>query len=271
MIYSSCCQQKCNQVAHGAPSQAAHHDMLHGRRLTGDFGGDLVKRFLDDASNSVAPAALVLDVGANQGNWGHDVLLRLLRRTRRTPPRHVARLVSFEPQPQYLSNLLRQAREWNASHLPRSSWTVLPFAAWKEATNLTFYLSKFTEASSLVAEQALAFSDPGPWCEGNASACIRPVSVPAIDFASYLHAALGPPGTVWPVMLKLDVEAAEYDVLPSLLVSGALCAISHIFIECTSSEAGMRGLPDSQPLPRSTLTLARSIVLASSPAGPKGI
>ena len=204
--------------------------------MPGASGDRLIRLFLEEVSSSTAPAVLVIDVGANDGKWGQRVLGKLLsritRRKRRANP--AARLVSVEPQPRHIAKLMPLAQRWNDSHLPRSSWEVVPAVAWTEAANLTFYLSSDTEASSLVEEQALAFSDPGPWCSGAGAAsgrCIRPVRVPAIDFASSLLSALGSPGTVWPALLKLDVEASEYALLPKLLVSGALCGVSHILVE----------------------------------------
>ena len=40
-----------------------------------------------------------------------------------------------------------------------------------------------------------------------------------------------PKGFDGPVVMKLDIEGSEYDVLPQLITSGALCAIDALFLE----------------------------------------
>ena len=202
-----------------------------------------MNQFIRSVSRSNSPLALVFDVGANTGDWGAVTMWKLAHQARnRGPLRRTLRLVSFEPQQALSEKLIKRAASYNATHLPRSSWSVYKAAAWtKDTANLTFFKSSFSEASSLVAEQALAFSNPGPWCGRAGSNCAPPMPVRGVDFARLLvglvasapsihdGGALEEPAV--PVLIKLDVEAAEYDLLPKLIVSGALCMATHLFVE----------------------------------------
>ena len=57
----------------------------------------------------------------------------------------------------------------------------------------------------------------------------RTYSVNALDFSEFALRTLGPSDTH--VLLKLDVESAEYQLLPRLLTSGVLCRASHLIVE----------------------------------------
>ena len=154
----------------------------------------------------------VIDVGANNGQWARHVL----ERVREYGTRMRVEPILFEPQKEYAESLRQLAFDWGG--------TFHPAVAWTRATNLTFYLSNFKEASSLSEQLALTFSRP----EVNTHA--RSVTVPAVDLARVLRNCVQR-ARGGPIIVKLDVEAAEYDLLPRLLITGALCRCTFLLIE----------------------------------------
>lgn len=159
-----------------------------------------------------AQTGFVIDVGANNGQWARHVL----ERVRAYGPRMRVEPILFEPQKEYAESLRQLAFDWGG--------TFHPAAAWTRATNLSFYLSNFKEASSLSEQLALTFSKP----EVNARA--RRVTVPTVDLARVLRNCVQR-ARGGPIILKLDVEAAEYDLLPRLLITGALCRCTFLLVE----------------------------------------
>ena len=98
-------------------------------------------------------------------------------------------------------------------------------AAWIEETNLTFHLFKNSESASLVSSSSDAAS----------SARTGAITVRAVDLAEYLRHTLPDPSPSDPnatlAFLKLDIEGGEYDVLPRLLGTRALCRVRFLLIE----------------------------------------
>jgi len=159
-----------------------------------------------------AQTGFVIDVGANNGQWARHVL----ERVRAYGKRMRVEPILFEPQKEYAESLRQLAFDWGG--------TFHPAAAWTRATNLSFYLSHFKEASSLSEQLALTFSKP----EVNTRA--RRVTVPTVDLARVLRNCVQR-ARGGPIMVKLDVEAAEYDLLPRLLITGALCRCTFLLVE----------------------------------------
>jgi hypothetical protein len=65
-------------------------------------------------------------------------------------------------------------------------------------------------------------------------------TIPAVDVAA---------GVVPTVFMKLDIEGAEYFVLPRLVTSGALCHVASIFMEWhprVATDAALAGVRDAQ-------------------------
>jgi len=164
--------------------------------------------------NAATPAqtGFVIDVGANNGQWARYVLQRVREYGKqiRVEP------VLFEPQREYAASLKQLADEWGG--------TFYPAVAWTRTANRSFYLSDLKEASSLSEQLALTFSKP------EVNSRVRRVVVPAVNFGNVLRSC------VWrskggPIIVKLDVEAAEYDLLPRLLLTGALCRCTFLIIE----------------------------------------
>ena len=179
----------------------------------GEQGEAAINRFvaLVHAANPMQ-TGFVIDVGANNGQWARQIL----ERVRKYGTRMRVEPILFEPQREYAAGLQKLASDWGGKFYPAVAWT--------KATNLSFYLSNFKEASSLSEQLALTFSRP------EVNTRVNHITVPAVDLSRVLRSC------VWrarggPVILKLDVEAAEYDLLPRLLITGALCRCTFLLVE----------------------------------------
>lgn len=180
---------------------------------SGEQGEAAIQRFVNAVRDApIYQTAFVLDVGANNGAWAS----RVMERVRREGTKVRVWPVLFEPQKEYFVRLQQLAGDWGG--------TFYPAVAWTKAANLSFYLSHFKEASSLSEQIALTFSKP------DVNARTRRVTVPAVDLAHVLRSCVRR-ANGGPIILKLDVEAAEYDVLPRLLFTGALCRCTFLLIE----------------------------------------
>ncbi|GJN33496.1 hypothetical protein PR202_gb22105 [Eleusine coracana subsp. coracana] len=106
--------------------------------------------------------------------------------------------------------------------------TLLPYAAWVKNETLKFEIN----------------GDPGKEEEAKANGRgmgrIRPTagnkmsggevrSVPAFDFAEWLKQTVSEQDYV---VMKMDVEGTEFDLIPRLFDTGAICLIDELFLEC---------------------------------------
>jgi FkbM family methyltransferase len=158
------------------------------------------------------PSALVLDVGSNNGMWADQIMHAADAWQRRTSSHAAIDLVMFEVQPRFFRALDHIATKWNGSLVAKAAWT--------SDTNMTLHVSGMKVASSLVESMARRFKREGT------------LAVQAIDFADWLERRVRPlVGRPKSVFLKLDIESAEYYVLPHLLTHGALCLVDHLLVE----------------------------------------
>ena len=160
------------------------------------------------------PAVTLLDVGTNAGTFSAAMMTWLHRRAPAVAPR----LVMFEPQPQFRTSLATLAERWNG--------VLLPAAAWTHDTKLTFHIDRNNSESSSLLEKA---------DKSVAKHQRSTIVVPAVDFAAYLLRDLLPaPATKNNdsiAFLKFDVEGAEFDVMPQLIKTHALCRTRFLLIE----------------------------------------
>lgn len=151
------------------------------------------------------PDPLILDCGANIG-------ISVLNFRRRIPG---ARIVAFEPDPAVYPVLLQNLHD-NAV----TGVEALNRAVWTEDGELPFYApnERGRRGSRIDASQA----------EGGQ----HHVSVASIDFAAYLDGLDAPVD-----LLKMDIEGAEFDVIPHL--EGHLGPVRSMLVECHVSSARM--------------------------------
>ena len=138
----------------------------------GEQGEAAINRFVALVhAASPTQTGFVVDVGANNGQWARHIL----QRVRAYVTRMRVEPILFEPQREYAPELRKLADDWGGEFYPAVAWT--------KATNLSFYLSHFKEASSLSEQLALTFSRP------EVNSRVRHVTVPAVNFGSVLRGA----------------------------------------------------------------------------------
>ena len=177
------------------------------------FDVPVVDSFVDAAArltDARSVRLVVFDVGANTGTWSASMFDRLENATRRIGgPR--AELHIFEPQPRFTPRLKRLA--------DRNGATFHAKAAWTNVTQLRFFESINKEMASLRLAMAMR------------KGVTRSYLVETVDLAQYVRGALRADRRPALALLKLDVESAEFDVLPALLARGVLCELTHVYVE----------------------------------------
>ena len=164
------------------------------------------------------PTVAVLDVGANTGAFS----LLMMQKLRDVAPSLRPHLTMFEPQPQFRKLLDGYAAQWNG--------VLVPAAAWKEATNLTFHINANNSESASLESSTTADAQAArmgyKWID---------LTVPAVDLAEHLIRTLPSPApdnlNSSIAFLKIDVEGAEFELLPRLVSTRALCRVRYILIE----------------------------------------
>uniref|UniRef100_A0A0D9X385 Uncharacterized protein n=1 Tax=Leersia perrieri TaxID=77586 RepID=A0A0D9X385_9ORYZ len=116
---------------------------------------------------------------------------------------------------------------FHSEYAAKKAVTLLPYAAWVKNETLKFEIN----------------GDPGKEDEAKANGRgmgrIRPMegkkmsgevrSVPAFDFAEWLKRTVSQQDYV---VMKMDVEGTEFDLIPRLFDTGAICLIDELFLEC---------------------------------------
>ena len=201
-----------------------------------------MRGFLNDLRTERWTRVVVLDVGANNGNWAKSIA-QLCRDHRGAP----CEMAMFEPQPQFASSLHKLVTHMGGPSVARFE----PAAAWRADGSLTFFLSKNTEASSMHSSIAAKIGK-------------KPVqtTVRSIDLARYMRETLRLPRSDHDGVLsfvKIDVESAEYELLPHLIAEHALCGIRYLHIEWH-----LDALPEEKRLAGLGLTLSIHHLLQAS-------
>mgnify|MGYP006089867919 CR=1 FL=1 len=165
---------------------------------------------LRDASGT---RVVVYDVGANTGSWSESIIERLEHAAQGIGGLRALQPVyhMFEPQPRFAERLQKLAR--------RSGIKFHAAAAWTSDTQLTFFESKNNEMASLRKSNAMR------------QGLTRSYTVNTVDLAQHIHRILTADLRPTLALLKLDVESAEFDILPALLARGVLCELSHVYVE----------------------------------------
>ena len=192
------------------------NEMMRGEREKDRAMQDIVSDFIQQthrlsAAECRTAQPVVYDVGSNSGAW----LKRLIKRHEAAAnlPRECRLSVRiFEPQPAF-AKVLRDL----AARQPNSHFYPAAVAA-TDGGNLTLHLSANDQTSSANKAMASRFG------------LRRTITVPTINLAVKLRGEFAD-APQRPMLLKLDIESGEYDMLPSLLLSGSLCLPSHILVE----------------------------------------
>ena len=170
---------------------------------------------------------VVLDVGANNGNSSLSVVRqcsKLLQaqavRAGDGTGRPTLKLILVEPNPTLAADLA-SAVDVASKLEPPWHTTVVPSAAsTTENGHVSFWRSPYSLVSSLRQSNAARWN--------RLSGAAQKIDVTTLDLAAFLARNVLPGDVAY---LKLDVESAEWNVVPHLLRRGALCPIRYLLIE----------------------------------------
>lgn len=204
--------------------------------------------------NSPPMAAVVIDVGANAGQFSREIMFRLGKHSNTLSH---TKLIMFEPQRKFRHQLAELCAKYRGQ--------LVPMAAWTMNTTLSFHMNlNNTESSSLVGN---AVNDKDMRERGQRWS---KTIVPALDLSEYLLRELpvlsdkDPDAVI--AYLKLDVEGAEYQILPRLLHTRALCRLRFLEVEWH-----LRNLPIENKLAGLALRDSLSDILKSTCPMPPSI
>ena len=185
--------------------------------------------FLSDCSRLPAGAHVELfEVGANNGRYCTSISRALARVARRIS----VNLTMIEPQLRYQTQLEEVVA--SVHRLPNMEAHHLAAMASSHDGNTTLYRSRNTFAASSVASMATRFGT------------LDKYTVDAVDLSRLLHqsaARIRRHRAGGLLFVKMDVEGGEAQLLPWLLVTGALCHARYLRIEWH-----LNGLPPKQRL-----------------------
>jgi len=158
-----------------------------------------------------AKRQIYIDCGANTG----QVLTSFIEKNKNLEC-HI-----FEPQPELekpLKDLIRKHRDVSIHYYKKAVWT--------KDEKLEFYLATEWEVnhkggSTLLNNHTNNLSK----IDYNS-----PVQVDAIDFTNWLQHQLQPSQDDY-IILKMDIEGAEYEVLEKMIASGSMSYISELIVE----------------------------------------
>ena len=117
--------------------------------------------------------------------------------------------------------------------LKKKKVTLLPYAAWVRNESLMFEINrdpgKEVEEDDK-AKRGMGRIQPAKNSGGGGGGSKREVNeIQGFDFAEWLKSTVTERDFV---VMKMDVEGTEFDLIPRLFETGAICLIDEIFLEC---------------------------------------
>lgn len=105
--------------------------------------------------------------------------------------------------------------------------TLLPYAAWVRNESLFFEINQDPGDKSVVKGPGMGRIQPVQSSTGSTASHVN--AIQGFDFAEWLKSAVSEKDFV---VMKMDVEGTEFDLIPRLIETGAICLIDEIFLEC---------------------------------------
>ncbi|KAL6648302.1 hypothetical protein ACP70R_012526 [Stipagrostis hirtigluma subsp. patula] len=124
---------------------------------------------------------------------------------------------------------------FHAEYASKKGVTLLPYAAWVRNETLTFEINddpgkKGSDSSNARASGGRGMGRIRPAAgatDGVSSGEVR--RIPAFDLAEWLRRTASEQDYV---VMKMDVEGTEFDLIPRMLDTGAICLVDELFLEC---------------------------------------
>ncbi|XP_073273633.1 uncharacterized protein [Primulina huaijiensis] len=105
--------------------------------------------------------------------------------------------------------------------------TLLPYAAWIRNETLFFEINQ--DPSHKEVEKGRGMGRIRPIQSSGGSSSSHVDEIQGFDFADWLKNTVSENDYV---VMKMDVEGTEFDLIPKLFQTGAICLIDEIFLEC---------------------------------------
>lgn len=119
-------------------------------------------------------------------------------------------------------------RAFYGDYQKRKGVKLLPYAAWVRNETLSFEINR--DAGSSVESKGMGRIQPKiPAAINGSEKSASVVTVQGFDFAEWLKNTVTRQDFV---VMKMDVEGAEFDLLPRMFETGAICLIDELFLEC---------------------------------------
>ncbi|GFY82482.1 hypothetical protein Acr_02g0007220 [Actinidia rufa] len=106
--------------------------------------------------------------------------------------------------------------------------TLLPYAAWVRNETLSFEVNGDPGREKEEKEKGRGMGRIKP-VQSSASVVGDVDKIQGFDFANWLKSTVSEKDFV---VMKMDVEGTEFDLIPKLFETGAICLIDEIFLEC---------------------------------------
>ncbi|OWM67080.1 hypothetical protein CDL15_Pgr000532 [Punica granatum] len=105
--------------------------------------------------------------------------------------------------------------------------TLLPYAAWVRNESLFFEINRDTDQKVQEKGRGMGRIQPGQSSARPNNGDVEKIT--AFDFAEWLKRTVSEKDFV---VVKMDVEGTEFELIPRLFKTGAICLIDEIFLEC---------------------------------------
>ncbi|GLJ38466.1 hypothetical protein SUGI_0783510 [Cryptomeria japonica] len=109
----------------------------------------------------------------------------------------------------------------------RKGVKLLPYAAWVRNESLSFEINR--DAGSTIEAKGMGRIQPSSTNDTKIAGNRSVKTVQGFDFAEWLKNTVSADDFV---VMKMDVEGTEFDLVPRLMETGAICLIDELFLEC---------------------------------------
>ncbi|KAJ1255780.1 hypothetical protein BS78_K162900 [Paspalum vaginatum] len=116
---------------------------------------------------------------------------------------------------------------FHSEYAAKKGVTLLPYAAWVKNETLKFEINGDPGKEDEAKANGRGMGRIRPAAGKKVSGEVR--SVPAFDFAEWLKRTVTEQDYV---VMKMDVEGTEFDLIPRLFDTGAICLVDELFLEC---------------------------------------
>ena len=121
-------------------------------------------------------------------------------------------------------------RSFHPEYASKKGVTLLPYAAWIRNETLSFEINGDPDQKTEVkGKRGMGRILPTDSSTINSSKTRTVHEIQAFDFAEWLKNTISETDFV---VMKMDIEGTEFDLLPKLIETGAICLIDELFLEC---------------------------------------